>query len=345
MRGGNQPFILSRRAFCGAAIVAGGLLAGRVSDAASPALREFPDDLFGIAAFDAGHLVAVGYHGTVKVSSDAGGTWTRIDFGSPELLRRVAALDGGTAFTVGHQGSIFGSADYGRSWTSLFSEPGLYLRALAFTSPAAGWAVGHEGTILRTVDGGANWRRQKIADYKGRDLPRLSGIAAFGPDHAIVVGEFGVVAETVDGGANWRLLSYRQCPTLTDIAVARGEGLAVGLNGTLLRLVPGSVTSVDTGMTRHLLAASIAPDGRTLVAGQGAIFDWKAGGLKPAAVSGGFDMAHSWIGGVLGLPGGAAIGVGEHGAILRAAGADAPFVLAGTTTVTASANSHEEAAP
>lgn len=339
MRGGNRlnhsscvgggP--LTRRAFCNFAVAGAGLaLTGMPAVARAEALREFPDDLFGIAAFDDQKLVAVGYHGAVKLSADGGQTWRRTDFNVPELLRRVVALDGGGAFTVGHQGGVFGSTDHGATWRELHREPGLYLRALAFADAGTGWVVGHEGMILRTSDAGATWQRQALADYKGRDLPRLSGIAVLDARRAITVGEFGVVARTMDGGATWNVASFREYPTLTDIAMRGDRGLAIGLNGTLLHVTladDGSIdlTPVATGGENHLLAVSIGPDGRALVAGQGVILDGTADALAPAAVGPGFDADHSWIGGVLARGDGTAYGVGQFGSILRAAGREGPF--------------------
>ncbi|MCF4167001.1 YCF48-related protein [Zavarzinia compransoris] len=321
----------SRRAFCAVAAAGAGLmLAGVPSAARATALREFPDDLFGVAAFDDRNLVAVGYHGAVKISADGGETWRRSDFDVPELLRRVVAMDGGAAFTVGHQGGVFGSTDHGASWQELHREPGLYLRALAFADAATGWVVGHEGTILRTTDGGRRWQRQALADYTGRDLPRLSGVAVLDARRAITVGEFGVVARTLDGGATWNVASYREFPTLTDIAMRGDRGLAVGLNGTLLTVTIAAdggigLAPVATGMEKHLLAVSIGPDGRALVAGQGVILDGTAEHLSPAAVGAGFDADHSWIGGVLARGDGTAFGVGQYGTILRAAAHQGAF--------------------
>lgn len=341
-----RPAGLSRRLFCGALLCAGGMSLARVAHAEGGALREFPDDLFGIAAFDAGRLVATGYYGTIKVSDNGGRSWRRIDAGTTELLRRVVAFEGGTALAVGHQGSILLSADHGRNWRPVYREAGLYLRAISFASDKVGWAVGHEGRILHTRDGGHSWSRQAIADYKGRDLPRLSGVAAMGDGRAVTVGEFGVVAETADGGATWRLLSYRQYPTLTDVAVRGGRGLVTGLNGTLLTVLDAtdtiSLQPLATGHHRHLLAAAIGPSGRMLAAGQGVLAEVEGGQLRPADVAPGFDLPHGWIGGVLCLGDGAAVAVGQGGAILGADGPDAPFTLRRQNQQAANADIAEE---
>lgn len=341
-RGAN----LSRRFFCGAMVCAGGMaLAGRAYAEAGP-LREFPDDLFGIAAFDADRLVATGYYGTIRISDDGGLSWRRIDAGTTELLRRVVAFEGGSALAVGHQGSILLSADHGRTWQTVYREAGLNLRALSFASASVGWAVGHEGRILQTRDGGRTWARQAIADYKGRDLPRLSGVAAIGEYRAVAVGEFGVIAETADGGTSWRLLSYRDHPTLTDVAIRDGQGLITGLNGTLLAVLDAggalSLQPLALGHHRHLLAAAAGPAGRMLAAGQGLLAEVEGSHLRPAVVASGFDLPHGWIGGVLCLDGGGAIAVGQGGAILRADGHDAPFTLRSRNQQAAIAGKAEE---
>lgn len=304
---------------------------------AGPApVRDYPDNLFGIALAADGAAIATGYHGAVKLSADGGQAWTAGESGTADLLRRVTWLDGGRAFAVSHRGRILASDDGGRRWQTVHREEGLYLRAIDFADDASGWAVGHNGVILHTADGGRSWATQALSDYKGRDLPRLGAVVALDARRAVAAGEFGVIAATEDAGATWRVITEQVYPTLLDLAIVKDRGYAVGLNGTLLSLgLDGAgtwqVSPVETGGVQHLLAVALSADGGTgLVGGNGVLFTVTGAKLAPAAVAPEFPLGYAWIGGVAIGRGGQAVAVGQGGVVLRADRPEGPFLPAAT---------------
>lgn len=298
---------------------------------APPVIREFPDNLFGLAIGADGRVVASGYHGAVKYSADGGEHWARIDPPINEMLRRIVFAGGKTVFAVSSAGDIFkGDLDQ-RSWTVVHSEKGLYLRDVAFSDPQSGWVVGHEGTILRTTDGGATWQTQELLDWKGHDKPRLSGVAAIDATHAVVVGEFGVVAATADGGATWPIVSSNELPTLTAVAMHGDTGFAVGLNGALIRIEPGAegkltAKAIDIGTQKHLLAVALNDSGDTaLVGGREFLQVVHDGKLTEVNFRGEDVLPDSFIAGVAIGPAGQAMAVGQGGMILQAGGVIGPY--------------------
>jgi len=309
--------------------------------AAEPAveMRLYPDNLFG-AAFAGGIAVATGYYGAVRVSADGGVDWQPVESGTTDLIRRVAAVPGGASFAVSHRGRILESDAGGRDWRVIHEEAGLYLRDISFSDARNGFAVGHDGVILHTADGGKTWQRQALANFTGRDKPRLSGVSAIDAQHAVAVGEFGVVAQTSDGGTTWTVLSEQVYPTLLQVAIAGRRGLAVGLNGTLLALDLGAdgtwaIAPIATGTSQHLLSVAFSPDGRTaLIGGAGLLLTLQGGAFVPAKVTPEFPLGYSWIGGVAIAADGKAIAVGQGGAILHADSTGGLFTPATTGPAT-----------
>ena len=304
-------------------------------------VRLYPDPLFGVVLLDQSRAIATGYHGAVRLSTDGGATWAAEPSGTEDLLRRVATTSDRHVFAVSHGGKILEANADARGWRVVHDEQGLYLRDIAFATPRVGWAVGHDGVILKTGDGGATWSRQELANYTGRDKPRLSGVVAIDAAHALTVGEFGVIAETHDGGTTWSVIPAEQFPTLLGIAVAGSTGYAVGLNGTLVRLTKSdtsgwSAALVATGTSQHLLSVALSPDGTVgLIGGNGLLLTLGNGQFQPASVSKDFALNYSWVGGVaIGADGGA-IAVGQGGAILVAENAHGTFAPAATEPVTA----------
>ena len=303
----------------------------------TPIVREFPDNLFGVALGARGQAVATGYHSTIRVSSDGGASWSRLDLGGDELLRRATLLDDGRVFAVSSGGKILRLQPGEDAWRVVHEEPGLYLRDIAFATGQTGWAVGHDGLILHTADGGTSWQPQALKDLPGRDKPRLSGIAAIDATHAVLVGEFGVVAQTLDGGANWTIVSANSLPTLLAVAMRGAQGFAVGLNGALVALsLPGNGPAradlIQTGVTQHFYTVALSPDGRTaVIGGNGLLASYSDGKLADLPVPQTAALTYAFIGGVAIRDDGHTVAVGKRGLILRAAAPQGPYELANSS--------------
>lgn len=335
LAGRSEERPAATRGWLAAWLAAGLFLSGPAFAGSPDAVREYPDNLFGVSFDGADVVVATGYHGTVKISSDGGLHWVSVGSGTADLLRRVTVAGDGHVFAVSHRGRILASGDDGRHWQVIHQAESLYLRGIDFADAANGWAVGHGGVILHTSDGGKSWSEQALSDYQGRDLPRLGAVVAIDARRALVAGEFGVVAATDDAGATWHVVTEQVFPTILDMAIVNGKGYAVGLNGTLLSLAVGEggwrVSPLATGTEQHLLAVALSADGETgLIGGNGLLLTLTAKGLAPADVSAQFPLSYSWIGGVAIGADGKAVAVGQGGAILRADALDGTFTPAAT---------------
>lgn len=309
------------------------LAVGAGGDSHREVVREFPDDLFGVAVGAGGRIVVTGYHGAARASQDGGRHWARLESGTEDLLRRVAILPDGRLFAVSSGGRILRGDVAGGPWELAHEESGLYLRDIAFADAASGWVVGHEGLILHTADGGHSWQRQELKNWTGRDKPRLNGIAAIDAARAIVVGEFGAIASTRDGGATWIVARTQDLPTLVAVAMQGERGMAVGLNGAVVSLeLPARGdprwTRLAGDERRHLLAVSLSADGRTaLVGGRGLLDVVRDGVLAPVPTAVDSTLPFMFVGGVAQGPDGGALAVGQAGLILQAAQADGRFEI------------------
>lgn len=297
--------------------------------ATETAVRIVPDDLFHVEFVGEGRAWITGYHGTVLRSDDAGASWTNVSLDSHQLLRRGAFPSREHAWLVGHRGSIFHSADGGETWVRSHHEPGIYLRDIAFLDERRGWAVGHEGTILHTRDGGQGWHKQPLSDWTRRDLPRLSGIAIVDAQRLVATGEFGTLAYTQDGGQTWRHIALPGEPTMTAIAAAAGQVLAVGLDGAMASATFAggqfAAQALPTTIPTHLLDVRMTRAG-TLISGFGVVVRCAAldsCGLMPTAEN--FPSQFLWLAGVDVADDGAIWTVGLGGHVGRAADAAAPI--------------------
>jgi hypothetical protein len=294
-------------------------------------VRILSDNLFGVDFVDGKHGWVSGYYGTILRTEDGGSTWilSRITNNAhkQELVRRVSFVDSAKGWAVGHRGSVFHTVDGGVTWEVQYEQPGIYLRDVEFVDDQNGWVVGNEGTILHTQDGGGTWVKQKLTGYKGRDVPRINGIATIDRKRAVLVGEFGVVAVTQDGGNLWQLAPSGTKVTLTSVAASDpAKGLrvvAVGLDGVALEIhVDDSspfakIERLETNTDEALFDISLGSAGSGYAVGRFTLLRLSSDGFKAQPAGSDVGLPFAWFGGVDALPDGSAWAVGISGLVIR----------------------------
>lgn len=163
--------------------------------------------LNGVYARPSGRRVwAVGASGEIRVSTDAGVTWSGQTSNAAVDLNAVWFTSDSEGWVVGNGGAMRHTTNGGSTW-SIVSVPATeHLYDVVFATADTGWAVGAGGVVLRTVDHGANWSRTVLSA-----VTDLRGVSFFGTRHGVVVGDNGFIATTVDRGLNWTVLT----PVLT----------------------------------------------------------------------------------------------------------------------------------
>ncbi len=143
----------------------------------------------------------------VKVSTDAGATWT--DHAGPPA--EVIALAGAPGSLVAATASgLFETRDlesFG-NWTAVEAEglPELVV-TVAVSSDGQAWfataAEGQSGSTYRSVDGGASWTELTPAALRGVSAPVLFAVDPADSTHAFASTGAGLVMESRDQGATW----------------------------------------------------------------------------------------------------------------------------------------------
>lgn len=220
----------------------------------------------------------VGEHGLILHSTDGGKSWQLVHSPAKQRLLSVAAIAPHTVCAVGDHGVILWSGDGGKTWTYK-TVNNLTFYDVSFADAQQGWMVGEFETIMHSSDGGKTWQVQrggKIADFT---VPPFFAVVPMSDQHILAAGQSGRFASSDDGGKTWKdsklptersifavaaprpgvlwlagaqgtiFLGYPggewslKDPTiedLTGLASAKGYGLAVGLEGTIVRTDNGS---------------------------------------------------------------------------------------------------------
>ncbi len=123
------------------------------------------DDLFSVSVVDENHVVAVGYHGAVYWTQDAGESWHKGKTDTDQLLYSVSMADTEHGWAVGQLGTILRTNDGGRTWRvqpNLKQGEGAHLFSVHAIDANTAWAVGEWGGRILTEDGGATWRDESL---------------------------------------------------------------------------------------------------------------------------------------------------------------------------------------
>ncbi len=212
------------------------------------------EQLFSVDFADTQNGWVVGRSGLALHTTNGGQTWVTQPTGSERHLFKVAALDPQHAWAIGDWGAILATQDGGTSWENRSLSRDVILNGMSWPDREHGWIVGEAGTILATSNGGADWVDQTSGVEK-----TLFGVSFPDTQHGWAVGLDGLILRSTDGGQTWRVqhgdpqigaleqVGFKEAldnPSLYDVAVAGGDGYAVGDNGSVF-------ASNDGGETWH----------------------------------------------------------------------------------------------
>jgi photosystem II stability/assembly factor-like uncharacterized protein len=153
--------------------------------------------------FSEGVGLAIGHHGTVLRSEDAGGTWQRVDLhlSDPPALFGLY-LDGNHAIAVGSFATYLESRDAGRTWQSrkiIEGDFDWHLYGMARGHAGVLMIAGEAGTVLRSRDDGQTWQVLG-APYDGSYF----GILGLRNGGVIIYGMRGHAYRSNDDGDHWQ---------------------------------------------------------------------------------------------------------------------------------------------
>lgn len=184
-------------------------------------------DLYAVHFPTASVGYAVGYHGTVIRSTDAGLSWTAVatpDTGHLNTLWFHTADDG---YVAGDSG-MFHTSDGGASWVGVGLPVAELLRDITFSDALTGYCVGDNGTLLKTTDGGATWASKPTGSNRW-----LSSVHFPVPDTGYVVStgyNWGFLRST-DAGETWTTHPIQPVVNLSSLEVVHFTDATTGYIG------------------------------------------------------------------------------------------------------------------
>lgn len=204
------------------------------------------------------HGIAVGDHGSIWRTSDAGVQWEQIPSGTDAHLHSVHFTDMRHGWAVGgHQqpysnqtrGVVIRTSDGGVTWETLPEQSLPKLTAVRFEDTRHGWAVGYNSHLFpsglfETTDGGRSWRC-----LPGTQNRRFHRFAVLPNGELILAGGGGNISLADRGGIRKPTIEADPLRDMQDIVVAGSQdATAVGEGGLIL-------SSTNAGVSWEVVAA------------------------------------------------------------------------------------------
>jgi photosystem II stability/assembly factor-like uncharacterized protein len=187
------------------------------------------DDLYAVAVIDGERVIAVGDHGSVYRTENAGQHWQKAESATKRSLYAVSMADAAVGWAVGQYGTIIRTVDAGRTWgiqPSLEGKENLHLFGVHAVDAETAWVVGVWGTRILTQDGGMTWSDHSVpvtldhplfAWLSTEDQKKAREGGVVYEDVALndvycrprpsemcwIVGEFGTIFRSEDLGRTW----------------------------------------------------------------------------------------------------------------------------------------------
>lgn len=183
---------------------------------------KFRNTTFGLAVCDNGYVLK---------TLDGGTSWTAINTGYIKNLNAVSFSPDGTIYVVGQDGIILKSSNDAASFGALGTVTSQHLNDIKMLSNLNGFMCGNGGAFYKTVDGGISWEAISTGS-----LENYTSIFFLNNYIAHLTGANGLIFKSIDGGENWYSMKSNTQQELRSVVFTDyRHGIAIGLNGTLLR--------------------------------------------------------------------------------------------------------------
>ncbi len=187
------------------------------------------------AALSGDNIISVGERGTILLSDDNGGTWTKQP--SPTLTTLTAVVfanDGLHGWAVGHDAIILATDDGGQTWIMVYQGANIEdsLLDICVAERNVIIAIGAYGIGVRSTDAGQTWEAFAVQD----DDSHLNKITRSSDGTLYIAGERGTLLRSRNLGQTWEsILSPYDGSFYGILPLSEKNLIAHGLRGHIYR--------------------------------------------------------------------------------------------------------------
>jgi photosystem II stability/assembly factor-like uncharacterized protein len=206
-------------------------------------------------------VIAIGAHGTILRTTDAGATWAAVASGTTATLRAIAIPGDGSVWVAGDGGTLLRSLDEGATFAPVNAGTTMTLTAVAAWSRSDVVVGGGSGQLRRSTDGGTTW--SVLAAAPSGSAP--SKLQAVRNSTTIWMTWSASVGRSTDSGASWTDVTTGTGIENYDVdAVDSNTAWASGRFSRLYRTTNGGTTWTNitgsTGTRLYTSVTALGPD-------------------------------------------------------------------------------------
>ncbi|HNY22048.1 MAG TPA: YCF48-related protein [Treponemataceae bacterium] len=144
------------------------------------------------------YCVSVGYGGVIRISEDAGKTWTKAQ--NQSLCRFcLDIIDANLSWSGGNGSNVRVTKDGGKTWQAVTDcRLGSTHMSIDFLDDKTG-RLASKNRIAMTEDGGATWKELSLPE----GITEIATLAIRSANEGYVLTKAGILYSTTDCGANW----------------------------------------------------------------------------------------------------------------------------------------------
>ena len=202
--------------------------------------------LYSVYFTDVNHGYAVGWVGTIIITTDGGKHWINQGITYGENLNSVYFISSNQGFIVGDKGLILMTTNAGANWTTQSSGVKYNLESINFGTIQSsskttyiGYIVGDSGTVLFSSNLGETWTKQ--VSNTPYNLSSISNIFtnASNNSSAFICGNLdntGIILLSQNSGNNWMVMNVGiTVPMINIYFASTSTGFVTGGNGTIIK--------------------------------------------------------------------------------------------------------------
>ncbi len=253
-----------------AAVGSDGVIATSSDDAKNWNRQVMPgtSSLIGLTTCPDGSFVALDFYRKVWLSDGTASKWQAKELATKANPLAITCDAKGQYWVVGSRTTLLSSSDKGASWKSQDFGKDAILMSIQFVDADNAIITGEFGMLLTSNDGGKSWKM-------GKPIPNdFFPHATLFTDmkNGWVSGLAGVILRTTDGGNSWVKLPSKVPAPMYALVRHKGEMLAMGINGLVLKLTNGEWVPIEGRPAPFLRSAlSLGDKGLLIAGGAGAL--------------------------------------------------------------------------
>ncbi len=154
--------------------------------------------------FNANAGFVVGEFGTILKTTNAGASWSKVESGTTDNLKKVVFIDTKNGFIIGQKGTFLITYNGGINWINKSLNTSSKLMDMLFVNPKTGFVLAERNDFFKTTDGGRNWTKIQLPSRN-----QMRAMDFHGLQNGVIAANRNELLRSTDGGNSWQIIDLK----------------------------------------------------------------------------------------------------------------------------------------